>query len=152
MLHLFLLLSPSPPPSSPSSFSVPLLSLTSLSSRLHQIKNAVVAVSVLVHLICPPYLLHPPTSSVLNSLSSLLTHCLSAATAAARVVAWLKSDYKPPGGATGGGGKHESACVSVVELLSLISYCQTPSPASVTTARTLAHDITTLTVSQEHFV
>lgn len=125
------------------------------SLRLHQLKSAVVSVSVLAHLICPPFLLHPPTSSVLTSLASLLTHCLNAATAAACSVAGLKSDLKTPGGGpTGSGGKSESTCAasSIVELLSLISYCQTPSPASVATAKTLAHDIATLTVTFAHII
>lgn len=117
------------------------------------------AVSVLAHLICPPYLLLPPTSPVLTSLTSLLTHCIGAATAATCAVAGLKSERKTPTGGgsaaatpSGGGGeggeKTESRApaASIAELLSLISYSQTPSPAAVVTARALAHDISTLTV------
>ena len=132
--------------------------------RLHQIKSAVMAVSVLAHLICPPYLLLPPTSSVLTSLTSLLTHCIGAATAAACSVAGLKSDRKTPtvgggiassAGGGEGGGKAETAATpaaSIAELLSLISYCQTPAPANVVTARALAHDISTLTVRYTMYI
>lgn len=125
--------------------------------RLHQIKCAVVAVSILVHLISPPYTLHSPSSpSILTSLTSLLTRCLGAATSAACVVATLNKDRKtsvPPAAGAAGGGEEEKEVtegqqtMSIPELLSVISYCRTPSPVSTVTARTLAHDIAVLTVS-----
>ena len=127
-------------------------------------KCAVVAVSILVHLVSPPFSLHPPTPPhILTSLNSLLTHCTCAATSAACAVAALKHDRKLPltpgatPGASGGAvketeGEKKSAPLSqsVPDLFSVISYCQTPSSISTVTARTLAHDVTILTVSPPH--
>ena len=39
-------------------------------------------------------------------------------------------------------------CGSIAELFSFLSFCRTPSPASVSTARTLAFDTAILTVRE----
>ena len=117
-----------------------------------------VAVSILIHLAAPPYILPSLNPRIFTSLVSLFTRCLNAATSAACAAAALNKDRKPsttPGATPtiSGGGEREGEAgegqepPSIPELLGLISYCRGPSVVSTITARTLAHDIAVLTVS-----